>query len=149
MSRGVRESIVLAASPERVWALVMDPSQLARWVTTHDSLEEEAGPGPLDAGDEFTQRLRLAGKSFRVHWRVEEADRPRLARWVGEGPAGSTAHVVYRLSGDDGETRFDYENEFALPGGVLGRAAGGLLAAAPGSREARRSLERLRDLLSG
>lgn len=148
MSGSVRESILLAAPPERVWDVVMDPSQLERWVTTHASLEDAAA-GPLASGDEFTQKLRLAGKSFRVHWRVTEADRPRLARWAGEGPAGSTANVVYRLSGDDGETRFEYENEFALPGGVLGKAAGGLLAAAPGSREARRSLERLRDLLSG
>ena len=63
------------------------------------------------------------------------------------GPAGSTANVVYRLAAEDGGTRFDYENEFALPGGPLGKAAGGLLAAAPGEREARRSLERLRTLL--
>ena len=75
---------------------------------------------------------------------------PRLARWVGDGPAGSTANVVYRLSGEDGQTRFEYENEFALPGGVLGKAAGGLLVGgAAARREARRSLERLRDLLSG
>jgi uncharacterized protein YndB with AHSA1/START domain len=147
MSRSVRESIVLAASPERVWELVMDPSQLERWVTTHHSYEG-APAGALGTGDEFTQKLRLAGKSFKVHWRVVEAEAPRLARWVGDGPAGSTASVVYRLQGDDGETRFDYENEFALPGGVLGKAAGGLLAAAPGGREARRSLERLRALLS-
>jgi uncharacterized protein YndB with AHSA1/START domain len=148
MSRSVRESVVLAAPPERVWELVMDPSQLERWVTTHDSYEG-AGAGALRAGDEFTQKLRLAGKSFRVHWRVVEAEAPRLARWVGEGPAGSTAKVVYRLEGDEDRTRFDYENEFALPGGVLGKAAGGLLSAAPGGREARRSLERLRALLAG
>ena len=60
---------------------------------------------------------------------------------------GSKADVVYRLAAEDGGTRFDYENEFALPGGPVGKAAGGLLAAAPGKREARRSLERLRTLL--
>ncbi len=147
MSHSVRESVVLDASPERVWDVVMDPSLLERWVTTHDSYEG-AGPGTLDDGDEFTQRLRLAGKGFDVRWRVVEADAPRLARWSGDGPAGSTANVVYRLEADDGGTRFDYENEFALPGGVLGKAAGGLLAAAPGGREARRSLERLRALLA-
>ena len=73
--------------------------------------------------------------------------RPALARWEGDGPAGSTARVTYRLAAEDGGTRFDYENEFALPGGALGRAAGAVLSAAPGAREARRSLERLRALL--
>jgi uncharacterized protein YndB with AHSA1/START domain len=148
MARSVRESIVLAAEPDRVWETVMDPSLLERWVTTHDSYEG-AEPGVLAEGDSFTQKLRLAGKSFKVDWTVVEADRPNLARWKGDGPAGSTATVTYQLTGEDGGTRFEYENEFALPGGVLGKAAGGLLSAAPGSREARKTLERLRSLLEG
>lgn len=146
MSRSVRESIVIAAPPERVWETVMDPTLLERWVTTHDSVAQ-ASPGPVAEGDSFTQKLRLAGKSFEVDWTVVEADEPRLARWQGDGPAGSTANVVYRLEPEDGGTRFDYENEFALPGGALGKLAGGLLSAAPGRREARRSLDRLRTLL--
>ena len=146
MSRSVRESIVIAAAPERVWETVMDPTQLERWVTTHDSVAD-ATPGAADEGDSFTQKLRLAGKSFKVDWTVVEAEAPRLARWQGDGPAGSTAKVVYRLEPEDGGTRFDYENEFALPGGPLGKVAGGLLSAAPGRREARRTLDRLRALL--
>jgi uncharacterized protein YndB with AHSA1/START domain len=146
MNRSVRESIILAAPPERVWELVMDPSLLGRWVTTHDSLEG-AGSGPVAAGDEFTQRLRLAGTPFKVRWRVIEAEEPRFARWEGRGPAGSKADVTYRFVAEDGGTRFEYCNHFALPGGAVGRAAGGLLVAAPGSREARRSLERLRSLV--
>jgi uncharacterized protein YndB with AHSA1/START domain len=148
MARSVRESVVLAADPQKVWDTVMDPSQLERWVTTHDSYEGAAA-GALTEGDTFTQKLRLAGKSFKVDWTVVEADPPTLARWKGDGPAGSTASVTYRLTAEDGGTRFDYENEFALPGGVLGKAAGGLLSAAPGSREARKSLERLRSLVEG
>jgi uncharacterized protein YndB with AHSA1/START domain len=148
MARSVREAVVLAAEPQRVWETVMDPSLLERWVTAHDSYEG-APAGPLSEGDEFTQKLRLAGKSFKVEWRVVEAKAPNLARWEGNGPAGSTARVVYRLEPEDGGTRFDYENEFALPGGALGKVAGGLLSAAPGGREARKSLDRLRTLLEG
>jgi uncharacterized protein YndB with AHSA1/START domain len=146
MARSVKETIVLAADPQRVWDTIMDPAQLERWVTTHDSYEG-APPGPLAEGDEFTQKLRLAGKSFKVEWKVVEADEPSLARWEGEGPAGSVAKVVYKLTAEDGGTRFDYENQFALPGGALGKVAGGLLSAAPGGREARKTLEKLRTLL--
>lgn len=148
MSRSVRESIVIAASPETVWETVMDPTRLERWVTTHESVEG-ATAGPAAAGDSFKQKLRLAGKSFEVDWTVVEAEAPVMARWRGDGPAGSTAEVVYRLEGEDGGTRFDYENEFALPGGMLGKVAGGLLSAAPGRREARRTLDKLRALLEG
>jgi uncharacterized protein YndB with AHSA1/START domain len=146
MARGVRETIVVAADPERVWETVMDPALLERWVTAHDSYTGVAA-GPLSAGDEFTQRLRLAGKGFKVRWKVIEADEPSLARWEGRGPGGSSANVTYKLTAQDGGTCFDYENEFALPGGPLGKVAGSLLVGARGRREARRSLERLRTLL--
>ena len=123
---------------QRVWETVMDPSQLERWVTTHDSVAGGAS-GPLREGDAFTQRMRLAGKSFDVDWRVVETDEPHLALG-GRGAGGSRARVRYRLEAEDGGTRFDYRNEFALPGGGLGKLAGGLLAAAPGSaRRADRS----------
>jgi uncharacterized protein YndB with AHSA1/START domain len=146
VSRSVTETIYLAVPPGRVWETVMDPTQLGRWVTTHDSVAD-ARSGPVREGDSFTQKLRLAGKSFEVDWTVVEADEPNLARWEGQGPDGSHAEVSYRLESEDGGTRFDYRSEFALPGGVLGKVAGGLLAAAPGKREASRSLERLRALL--
>lgn len=146
MSRSVREEIVIAAPPERVWEAIMDPTRLEDWVSAHDSVDD-AEPGPVSQGDEFGQRLRLAGKGFDVRWRVVEAEAPKLARWEGEGPGGSSATVVYRLAAEDGGTRFSYENQFALPGGALGKVAGGLLSAAPGKREARRSLEALRTLL--
>jgi uncharacterized protein YndB with AHSA1/START domain len=146
VSRSVTETIFLAVVPERVWETVMDPRQLRRWVTTHDSVAG-ATSGPVREGDSFTQKLRLAGKSFEVDWTVVEADEPHLARWEGQGPGGSRAQVSYRLASEDGGTRFDYHSKFALPGGALGKVAGGLLAAAPGKREASRSLERLRALL--
>ena len=45
MSRSVSVTILLAASPQRVWETVMDPSQLERWVTTHDSVAGGAVDG--------------------------------------------------------------------------------------------------------
>jgi uncharacterized protein YndB with AHSA1/START domain len=146
MSHTVSESIVLDVPPERVWKTVMDPSRLGDWVTTHVGVESDAS-GPVGEGAAFRQRLRLAGKAFDVDWRVVEADEPRVALWRGDGPAGSVAEVSYRLEPESAGTRFEYENSFALPGGALGRVAGGALAARAGRREARKSLENLRRLL--
>jgi carbon monoxide dehydrogenase subunit G len=148
MSKEVRESISMAAAPEAVWDVVMDPSRLGEWVTTHDSVRD-APSGTLAAGDSFTQRLKLAGTGFDVRWTVTDCERPARARWEGRGPRGSRALVTYNLAPADGGTRFDYENDFELPGGVLGRVALGLLAAAPGRREARRTLENLKRLVEG
>jgi carbon monoxide dehydrogenase subunit G len=142
----VRESVVIAASAERVWDLVMDPRRLEEWVTTHDRLEEPP-EGPLASGSSFTQRLKLAGAPFTVRWTVTECTRPRLARWEGEGPGGARARVSYELGEGEEGTRFDYENSFELPGGMLGRVAGKALAAAGSESEARRSLQNLKRVL--
>ena len=146
MSPSVRESVSIDAPVERVWEKVMDARCLGEWVTTHDSVEG-AVSGAAEEGMSFTQKLKLAGKGFKVRWLIVEAEPPRLARWAGEGPGGSAARVVYRLREDGSGTCFDYENEYELPGGLLGKAAGAVLSTAPAQREARRSLENLKRLL--
>ena len=146
MSPSVCESVSIDAPVDRVWEKVMDARCLGEWVTTHDSVDG-AVSGAAEEGMSFTQKLRIAGKGFKVRWLIVEAEPPRLARWAGEGPRGSTARVVYRLSEEGSGTRFDYENEYELPGGLLGKAAGAVLSTAPARREARRSLENLKRLL--
>ena len=143
----VTASIEIDAPPEKVWDVLMDPERLGDWVTIHRQVDR-VSDRPLKDGSTLRQELCLRHVNFHVRWTVEEARPCELAVWDGKGPARSKAHSVYRLSpNDNGGTRFDYENEFALPGGAFGKVAGGLLSAAPGGREARRTLEKLRTLL--
>jgi uncharacterized protein YndB with AHSA1/START domain len=149
VNRGVRAEVELAAPPERVWTIVMDPYRLERWVTTHSDLGDGA-PRQLEAGSSFDQELKLGGRRFKVAWTVTDCDRPRSVSWSGEGPAGSRAHVRYTLEALDGErTRFGYENEFELPGGPLGRLAGRAVGDRVARREAERSLASLKALVEG
>jgi uncharacterized protein YndB with AHSA1/START domain len=144
---GVSSEIEIAAPPERVWSVVMDPRRLEEWVTTHDSLVGDA-PRELSEGASFKQTLRVGGPKFKVEWTVVEADRPRRVEWEGDGPAGSSARVVYELEPDGATaTRFRYDNEFELPGGRLGRLAGRRVGAATARREAERSLANLKRLI--
>jgi hypothetical protein len=48
---------------------------------------------------------------------------------------------------DGNATRFEYENEFKVPGGMLGRAASRVVVGGVPQREANRSLERLKALV--
>ncbi len=142
----VEQSVDIAATPERIYAVIMDPACLARWVTIHKELED-APAGQLRRGSELTQRLHLAGRDFTVHWKVVENEPARRVVWEGSGPLRSHAGVTYEFApeGDDG-TRFTYTNEFALPGGPLGRFAGPVVRRVT-SGEIDRSLERLRALV--
>jgi uncharacterized protein YndB with AHSA1/START domain len=142
----LEREIEIAASPDRVYDVLSDPSCLGEWVTIQEELEE-APEGDLKAGSQLRQRMKVAGTHFRLSWTVVEADRPSRIVWEGRGPMGSKAKAVYKLSGNgDGGTLFSYLNEYGLPGGPAGRLAGRAILAAAG-READRTLKRLKKLV--
>jgi carbon monoxide dehydrogenase subunit G len=116
-------TVEIAASPERVYDVVMDPERLDEWVTIHDHLQDSP-PAKLEQGSELTQCLKLAGRRFNVRWKVVENDPCERVVWDGRGPVGSHARVVYEFEPQGQGTRFSYANEFDLPGGPLGRLAG-------------------------
>jgi uncharacterized protein YndB with AHSA1/START domain len=148
VSREVRAEADLAASPEEVWDVVMDPRRLGEWVTTHEGLEGDP-PDELTQGSEFKQRLKVGGPAFTVTWEVVEAERPKHVRWEGAGPGGSKAHVEYALAPADGRgTHFAYANTFELPGGAIGRLAGRAVGERVARREAEKTLENLKALLA-
>lgn len=124
----------------------MDPACLAHWVTIHAALED-APDGQLESGSELTQRLQLAGRGFTVHWKVIANDPARRVEWEGVGPMRSHAGVTYDLRPNgNGGTCFTYTNEFALPGGPLGRVAGSVVKRVTAG-ELDQSLDRLRAMV--
>ena len=143
----LEREIHIDAEPEAVYDKLMDPACLGEWVTIQDELLE-APAGDLSTGDELVQRCRVAGRRFKLSWKVEKADRPRKTIWTGRGPLGSKARVTYDLAANDGGTDFTYTNEFDLPGGPAGRLAGRAVVGASGS-EADKTLKRLKKLVEG
>ena len=141
----VEREIDIAAPPNVVYELVMDPRRLGDWVTIHQSLED-APDGQLEQGSTLSQCLKLAGQRLKVRWTVVENDRVRRVVWEGRGPMRSTAKVIYEFAPASGGTRFSYTNEYDLPGGPLGRMAGPMVKRMTiGELEA--SLQRLRQLV--
>jgi carbon monoxide dehydrogenase subunit G len=141
----VERSVRIAAPPERVYEIVMDPARLADWVTIHHHLED-APNGQLRQGSKLTQCLKIAGKKFRVRWTVVENEPCRRVVWEGRGPVGSHAHIEYGFSAEDGRTEFSYVNRYDLPGGALGRIAGRTVARVT-QKELEGSLQRLKALV--
>jgi len=142
----LQREIDIDAPRELVYDVLADPSCLHEWVTIQEELEE-APDGDLKPGSKLRQRMKVAGRRFHLSWTVVEADRPSRIVWEGRGPMKSKARAVYELSSKDGNgTRFSYFNEYKLPGGVVGKAAGRAIAAASG-HEADRTMKRLRKLV--
>ena len=146
MSEAVKATIEIAAPPEDVWELVMDPQRLEEWVTIHRGLGK-VSDRPLKDGSTLEQTLCLRGINFHVRWKVAEAEPPELAVWEGKGPARSRTRTQYRLTDNgNGGTRFDYENDFKPPLGPLGAAAGRALMGGVSKREADKTLKQLKQL---
>lgn len=143
----VRVSIDIKAAREVVFDTIMDPKRLGDWVTIHRSVSNVSHP-PERPGAKMDQVLCMRGVNFKVHWTLVDVSRPSEAEWEGRGPALSKARIHYRLSdGDDGSTKFDYTNEFHAPGGPFGAMASRVLVGQASEREARESLNRLKDLV--
>jgi carbon monoxide dehydrogenase subunit G len=144
----VRISIDIAAPPEKVWEVVMDPHRFGDWVTIHRKLNS-ADDGPPRPGSRMDQTLCLRGANFHVRWELAGCDAPHHAEWRGKGPARSHAETDYRLTAIDGgsATRFDYRNEFKAPLGPLGAVASRALVGGLPEREAKASLQRLKALV--
>ena len=140
----VARTIQIAAPPEAIYDVVMDPKRLADWVTIHHELEK-APAGKLRKGSRLTQSLKLAGRRFRVNWTVVENSPGRVV-WEGRGPVASRARVEYGFSPNGKGTRFSYSNEYELPGGPLGKIAGRAVAKVT-EKELEGSLRRLKSLL--
>lgn len=144
----VTASTRIDAPPAEVWQMVMDPECLAEWVTIHRRLVR-ADQGPPKVGFSMDQQLQLRGVHLEVHWRLVECDPEELAVWEGRGPARSSARTEYRLSEEDGGTRFDYRNEFRPPLGPIGTLVSRALVGGMPDREAHRTLDRLRAHFDG
>jgi uncharacterized protein YndB with AHSA1/START domain len=142
----VERQTEIAAPPDRVYRVVMDPTRLEEWVTIHHDLDD-APPVRLERHSQLGQTLKLAGRKFHVDWTVVENDPCRRVVWEGRGPVRSRARVVYEFEQNGlGGTRFAYTNEYDLPGGVIGRLAGRSLARMT-AKELDGSLARLKRLV--
>jgi Polyketide cyclase / dehydrase and lipid transport len=124
----------------------MDPHRLSDWVTIHRRLRR-ADEGPPRVGYEMHQQIHLRGVSLEVHWMLVDCRANELAVWEGRGPARSRARSEYILHAEGEGTRFDYRNEFHPPLGPLGAIVSRALVGGMPEREAKRTLNRLRDHL--
>lgn len=139
----VTASTRIAAPPEAVWKMIMDPNRLHEWVTIHRKLVH-ADEGPARLGYEMDQQIHLRGVNLEVHWKLTDCRACERAVWEGRGPARSRARTEYVLKAEDGGTRFDYRNEFRPPLGPVGAVVSRALVGGIPEREATRTLDRLR-----
>src|SRR4051812_10637112 len=95
-------AVVIACSPDEVFAFVSDARNRPSWDDSVES-EELTSPEPIGVGSTVRTRLRSMGREYEIDWEIVEHEPPSRQRIEStSGPFSTT--LVYDLAGDGGGT---------------------------------------------
>jgi uncharacterized protein YndB with AHSA1/START domain len=103
---------------QRVFAFATTAGNWPRW---HPASRSVSGATDHSAapGERITEVIETGGRSWRAVWTVRDRAPPHL--WVIQGAAegGGSATITYRLTEQDGGTRFERELVYRMPSAWL------------------------------
>ncbi len=143
----IRRSIDIDAPPLRVFDQLANWSEITTWSTITSA---HIGPDRCSgAGEEFDQKIRVAGMELESHWRVTDHEPPNLIAYEATGPGASWMRMRQRVMPEGTGSRLELEVEYDLPGGVLGDLVDKLYVEQRNERETEHSLHNLKELVEG
>lgn len=143
----INTSIDIDGPRERVFDQLVNWKELTTWSTITGA---HTGPDRCTrVGEEFTQKLKVAGVEVDSQWRVTEYDRPNVVAYEATGPGGSWMRMRQRVHPAEAGSRVELEVQYDLPGGVLGDVVDKLYVERRNEREAEHSLHNLKELIEG
>ena len=172
----VRVSSTIAAAPERVWAVLIDPSRFSEWQASTVQVID-AGVMLDQVGASYTVISRLRSRTppsgghgrpsnpslwrkrmvpatlrttnlLRGHWRVTRLTAGRLLELTGTAPGGAHAVVTQTLESSGDGTQYTIEMSYDLPAGFLGAVADRMFVERVLERDMEESSENLSRLLA-
>lgn len=134
-----------AASQDKVWAVISDPTRFEEWLTLHTKWKE-APPAQLSKGATMAEVLTIMGMANTIDFTVDEYDAPNTTKFSGTGMAG--AKIAFTLTvepkGDDAsiatlDAEFISQMMVGAIGGAIERAS---------TKELEASLDKLTALIA-
>jgi carbon monoxide dehydrogenase subunit G len=109
----VSATVDVAAGPQQVWNVLVDPSRYDEWLDMHQGFVGDP-PAAFTQGLSFGERVKVLGMPADVRWTVKDLEEPRRLALSGTGPMGIALGAGYGLeqSGADGATRVTVTMEF-------------------------------------
>lgn len=143
----IQRDIEIQARPEDVFEELVNWLELSRWSTV--TVEHRGPDRATRTGEEFEQKIRVAGIPLQTQWRVVDLDPPRLVAYDVTATGGGRMTMRQRVVPVDGGSRMELDLDYDLPGGFLGEALDRAFVERRNEREAEHSLQRLKDLCEG
>lgn len=125
----VNVSKEIAASQDKLWAAISDPSRFEEWLTLHTKWKA-APPATLSQGASMSEVLTIMGMANTVDFTVDEYDAPNTTKFSGTGMAGAkiTLTLTVEPNGDDAsvatiDAEFISQMMVGAIGGAIERAS--------------------------
>ena len=115
----IEDSVLIEASPERVWQIITDPWLSPRWNSNIVEIRDVTGM-PVQKGSSWVQVVRILGKRTEMKAEVVECDPPNggMVKFSGPGEPVLTSKVEPEGS----ETRLTQIMDVTIPSGIGGMA---------------------------
>ncbi len=141
----IRETTIVDASPEDVWAVISDPNNLPSW-NRHIVAVHDVPDGGLAPGSAYWTEIGGLGARIRVRADVEEVRTPRYSRVRLSGPVEAIVQTWVHPAGRERsvlEHQVDYHVRGPLGGAIdrLVRRVGASQLLRRGIRAQKRQIE--------
>lgn len=106
------------AAPHDVFARVVDPDGLTEWLHLVEEVRA-ASPRLDELGAQLVAVMVLGPQHLEVDWVVTKLEPDRVLHLEGTAVEGGDAEVRIECGLWDGETEFELDLEYTLPGGFV------------------------------
>ncbi len=120
----VRRSVEIAAPPERVWPLMVEPEDIKRWYPSLRTYEYEDS-GRRGLGAHVYAEEKATGPLMKLHFEISDwvPDR-QIALHLVSGTGVKGYDQTWTIEPVASGSRFTFEETVTLPYGILGRLIG-------------------------
>lgn len=119
----IEKTVDFDAAPEKVWAVVSDPSRLGEWLSMHKAWKDDV-PAEFTRGAQVTAVVSLLNMPNTITWTVDEFEAPRKVRLSGTGLAGVKVAISLDVepqgSGSQLAVAAEFEGQMIV--GAIGQA---------------------------
>lgn len=119
----IEKTVEFEAAPEKVWAVVSDPSRLGDWLSMHKSWKGDV-PTEFTKGSQVTAVVSLLNMPNTITWTVDEYEAPKKVRLSGTGMAGVKVAISLDVEPEGAGSRLAVTAEFEgqMIVGAIGQA---------------------------
>jgi len=120
----VRQSIEIAAPPERIWPLLVEPDNVLKWYPTLTTYRyEDAAEGGL--GARVYAEEKASGMLMKLHFEISDwVENRALALHMVSGTGVKGYDQRWTVEPLPAGSRFTFEEHVELPYGPLGKVLG-------------------------